>query len=49
MVERQKPIPLSAERRLFIDDSIVEARSQVVRVMHQPIKRADPVLIGDQS
>jgi hypothetical protein len=48
-VDRQKPIPISTERQLFIDDSLVEARSKVVRVMHQPVKAPEPVLVGDRS
>ena len=48
LVERQKPIPVSTERHLFLDDELVEARAKVVRVMHRPVKQADPVLVGDQ-
>ena len=46
LVERQKPIPVSTERHLFLDDGLVEARAKVVRVMHRPVKQADPVLVG---
>ena len=48
LVQKQKPIPISAERQLFIDDAMVEARFNVVRVMHRPTKTAEPVLTGDR-
>src|SRR5689334_15151514 len=47
-IDRQKPITLSADRQLFIDDYLVEARSNVTRVLHQPAKEPEPVLVGDQ-
>lgn len=45
--KQQMPVTVSTERQLFIDDSLVEARSNVVRVMHQPVKVLSPVLVGD--
>jgi hypothetical protein len=47
-LERQKPIRLFADRQLFIEDSLVDSRSYVVRVMHQPVKEPEPVLVGSE-
>jgi hypothetical protein len=43
-----KPVELGPERQVFIDDWLVESRSGVRRVLHQPVKLPEPVLIGDQ-
>jgi hypothetical protein len=47
-LERIKPVTISTDRQLFIDDIWVEAQSNVTRVMHQPVKEPAPVLVGDQ-
>ena len=47
-LDGQKPITLSTDRQLFLDDSLVESRSNVTRVLHQPVKDPEPVLVGDQ-
>jgi len=47
-LDGQRPITLSADRQLFLDDSLVESRSNVTRVLHQPVKEPEPILVGDQ-
>jgi hypothetical protein len=47
-VAAQKAIELSSDRQLFIDDSLIESRSNLTRVLHQPVKEPVPVLVGDQ-
>jgi hypothetical protein len=47
-VKSQAAIELSADRQLFIDDAFVESRAFLSRVMHQPVKDAKPILVGDQ-
>ena len=47
-LDGQKPITLSTDRQLFLDDALVESRANVTRVLHQPIKEPEPVLVGDQ-
>jgi hypothetical protein len=43
-----KPIELPAERQLLVDDWLVESRTNLTRVLHQPAKLPEPVLVGDQ-
>ena len=47
-VVSQQAVELSRARQLFIDDAMVESRSNLARVLHQPLKNPQPVLIGDQ-
>jgi hypothetical protein len=43
-----KPVELSTERQLFIDDQLVESRFNVTRVMHEPVRLPAPILLGDK-
>src|SRR5271155_1858975 len=38
----------AAPRLLFFDDSAVEIRHDLTRVVHQPVKLPAPVLVGDR-
>jgi len=43
-----KPVPAPAEPQLVVDDWLVESRTNLSRVLHQPAKLHEPVLVGDQ-
>jgi hypothetical protein len=43
-----KPVELTADRQLFVDDWLVDSRTAVTRVLHPPTKAPQPVLIGDR-
>lgn len=47
-VDLHRPIDISADRQLFIDDELIEARTNVTRLMHQAIKDPEPVIVGDK-
>ncbi|MFN0170628.1 MAG: hypothetical protein ACKV22_29755 [Bryobacteraceae bacterium] len=43
-----KPVELGPHRQLFFDDSVLESRHGLTRVVHKPVKLPKPIIVGDQ-
>ncbi len=46
--DTSKPVTLDTHRQLFFDDAMLESLQGLTRVVHQPVKRPEPIVVGDQ-
>ena len=43
-------VPVRGGKQFFVDDYVIESKTNVVRELHQPVRyEKNPVLVGDQS
>ncbi len=43
-----KQADLPGHRQLLLDDACLQSRFVLTRIVHQPVKVPDPIIVGDQ-